>query len=214
MPKLRVHWCQKRLIKWLLTKPIERILKELCTMLCFLPSQNSYCLIPSLHLGSLKWSEVWACPLLVSPPLLRSSNAQTNPRAAQEVSRPSTSSCSPTACSSAMSAGWTPAGSLISPTLQKFLLRGSHRGADACKGGVGRMPVRGGAAGPQPGSMSSSSMLVCLASFHLSLLFLLLLFSSSFLLFASFIYNLPIFFFTSYSLTLLSFIPSFLLSFP
>lgn len=86
---------------------------------------------------------------------------------------------------------------------------------------VGRMPVRGGRM-PVRGGRQDLSLEACPQVARWSLWlpftslfsFLFLLFSSSFLLFASFIYNLPIAFFTSYSLTLLSFIPSFLLSFP
>lgn len=82
------------------------------------------------------------------------------------------------------------------------------RGANACAGAGG---------GQEDLSLEACPQVTCWSvwlPFTSLFSFLFLLFSFSFLLFASFIYNLPIFFFTSYSLTLLSFIPSFLLSFP
>lgn len=107
---------------------------------------------------------------------------------------------------------WKPARAAWSaPQLQKFLLRGSHWER-------GWTPVRGGAVGLKPGNQASRGMSIGLSGSLSSLSAFFSLFppfSSPDLSFASFIYNLLIFFSASFSFSFLlpSFFSTFLLAF-
>ena len=202
------------------------ILKELCSGLCYPPSQNYLNLIISLFcLVSLSSLQQWEVCLEGSVPAssshITSRSAEKfkctdEPRAVQEVSNPSATPCAPTAHFSRSSTGtgtsanystssilqkqqglaWKPARAASSAPQLQKFLLRGSRGGHSA-GGRWADACAWGAAGLQSGNASARKKLIRLSGL-LSSLFLLLFFL--------FIFSSPCLFFAS-------FIYSFLISF-
>lgn len=150
------------------------MLQKLCTGLCLL--LKTLCPIPSLYLGSLR---IWACPLLVSPPLLGSSKEQTSlwqHRRSAAINLTLFSNSLLTWEGTGEGAGRAS----LSHSRERAGHQPAARSAQCYRSSFSEEVIRlcvgadacaWGAAGSQPGNMSSSRRLVSLASFHLPLLF-------------------------------------------